>query len=58
MTDTKAKPKIYGPCTRCGHYTVTRTGKPPRVCAGCHSVYWDRERIRQIKQTVTVHSHG
>lgn len=31
-------------CLRCGHEWFQRTEDKPRVCPGCHSVYWDKAR--------------
>ena len=59
-----AKTKLSGyRCERCGHRWLPRGtcpcercrskfGRPkyPKVCPGCHSDYWDRQRIRPVKQ--------
>lgn len=31
-------------CTRCDWKWYQRSADKPRVCPGCHSPYWDRER--------------
>ena len=34
-------------CLRCGHRWPRRGANRPRVCARCHSTYWDVPRTRQ-----------
>ena len=31
-------------CLRCGHKWIRRSIEIPRVCPGCHSAYWDKEK--------------
>ena len=36
-------------CMRCGHEWKTRApGYMPKICASCHSAYWDRPPVRLI----------
>lgn len=37
-------------CERCSHEWAPRNEEQPRVCPKCHSPYWDKERIRDLKR--------
>jgi hypothetical protein len=41
-------------CERCRHKWVSRLagGKVPKVCAGCHSAYWNEPRKNKKKEQV------
>lgn len=37
-------------CKRCGYSWFPRSENPPKVCPRCNSPYWDRDRIRKVKE--------
>ncbi len=34
----------YLECKRCQHKWIPRNPKTPKVCPGCNSPYWDKEK--------------
>jgi NAD-dependent SIR2 family protein deacetylase len=43
-------------CNRCGHewdrvlVKIRRRSKIPKYCPTCHSPYWNKERVRPLKE--------
>ena len=41
-------------CKRCGAVILSRLeGKKPIQCARCKSLYWDKDKVRKIKEVKT-----
>ena len=38
----------YLECNRCKHKWIPRQPETPKVCPGCNSPYWDKDRVRPI----------
>ena len=36
-------------CLRCDHEWWPKSPQEPKICPGCKSIYWDRERVRPKK---------
>lgn len=37
-------------CNRCGHTWVPRrVDRPAKVCPSCHSMYWNKTRVRRVR---------
>jgi len=37
-------------CNRCGHEWFPQSTKLPKACAKCNSPYWNKKRVRPIKE--------
>jgi len=46
----------YLECKRCGHKWIPRNPKTPKVCPGCNSPYWNKDRgwYQKEKENPTV----
>lgn len=48
LTDMAKIEVPYLKCKRCGYKWIPRRPETPKVCAGCNSPYWDKDRVRPV----------
>ncbi len=42
-------------CERCGHVWLPKTERRPTICPKCKSPYWDKPRIRPVREKELSH---
>lgn len=50
ITTQQALDALRRVCLRCGHEWTQQTAKEPTVCPKCHSPYFNRPRVRVMKE--------